>query len=65
MTFSLSLFLIGVLGFILNRKNIILLLISLEIMLLAIEVSNSLNWKRLSKIFTLFNKEILFPRDYT
>ena len=36
MTFSLSLFLIGVLGFILNRKNIILLLISLEIMLLAI-----------------------------
>lgn len=36
MTFSLSLFLIGILGFILNRKNIILLLISLEIMLLAI-----------------------------
>ena len=44
MTFSLSLFLIGVLGFILNRKNIILLLISLEIMLLAINISNSLNW---------------------
>jgi NADH-ubiquinone oxidoreductase chain 4L len=36
MTFPLSLFLIGILGFILNRKNIILLLISLEIMLLAI-----------------------------
>ena len=36
MTFSLSLFLIGVLGFILNRKNIILLIISLEIMLLAV-----------------------------
>jgi NADH-ubiquinone oxidoreductase chain 4L len=36
MTFALSLFLIGVLGFILNRKNIILLIISLEIMLLAV-----------------------------
>ena len=57
MTFSLSLFLIGVLGFILNRRNIILLLISLEIMLLAINSqSNSLNWKQLSKIFTQFKK---------
>jgi NADH-ubiquinone oxidoreductase chain 4L len=36
LTFPFSLFLIGILGFILNRKNIILLLISLEIMLLAI-----------------------------
>jgi NADH-ubiquinone oxidoreductase chain 4L len=36
MTFTISLFLIGVLGFILNRKNIILLIISLEIMLLAV-----------------------------
>lgn len=36
MTFALSLFLIGVLGFILNRKNIILLIISLEIMLLSV-----------------------------
>jgi NADH-ubiquinone oxidoreductase chain 4L len=35
MIFPLSLFLIGVLGFILNRKNLILLIISLEIMLLA------------------------------
>ena len=33
--FSL-LFLVGVLGFVLNRKNIILMLISIEIMLLAI-----------------------------
>ena len=33
---SLILFLIGVLGFVLNRKNIILMLISIEIMLLAI-----------------------------
>ena len=36
MNLSLILFLIGVLGFVLNRKNIILMLISLEIMLLAI-----------------------------
>ena len=33
---SLTLFLIGILGFVLNRKNIILMLISIEIMLLAI-----------------------------
>ncbi|EPS59422.1 hypothetical protein M569_15388, partial [Genlisea aurea] len=33
---SLILFLIGVLGFVLNRKNIILMLISIEIMLLSI-----------------------------
>lgn len=36
MSLSLVLFLIGVLGFVLNRKNIILMLISIEIMLLAI-----------------------------
>ena len=36
MNFSIFLFLIGVLGFVLNRKNIILMLISIEIMLLAI-----------------------------
>jgi len=36
MNISLILFLIGVLGFVLNRKNIILMLISIEIMLLAI-----------------------------
>ena len=35
MNLSLILFLIGVLGFVLNRKNIILMLISIEIMLLA------------------------------
>ena len=33
---SLILFLIGILGFVLNRKNIILMLISIEIMLLSI-----------------------------
>ncbi len=36
MKFSLILFLIGILGFVLNRKNIILMLISIEIMLLSI-----------------------------
>jgi NADH-ubiquinone oxidoreductase chain 4L len=36
MRFALILFLIGILGFVLNRKNIILMLISIEIMLLSI-----------------------------
>ena len=36
MRFSLILFLTGILGFVLNRKNIILMLISIEIMLLSI-----------------------------
>jgi NADH-ubiquinone oxidoreductase chain 4L len=36
MTLSIVLFLIGVLGFVLNRKNLILMLISIEIMLLSI-----------------------------
>ena len=36
MSLSIVLFLIGILGFVLNRKNIILMLISIEIMLLAI-----------------------------
>jgi NADH-ubiquinone oxidoreductase chain 4L len=36
MSLSLILFLTGILGFVLNRKNIILMLICLEIILLAI-----------------------------
>nr|YP_003495106.1 NADH dehydrogenase subunit 4L [Trametes cingulata]ADD21051.1 NADH dehydrogenase subunit 4L [Trametes cingulata] len=36
MNLSLFLFLIGVLGFILNRKNIILMIIAIEMMLLAV-----------------------------
>ena len=36
MYLSIILFLIGILGFVLNRKNIILMLISIEIMLLGI-----------------------------
>jgi NADH-ubiquinone oxidoreductase chain 4L len=36
MFIGLTLFLIGILGFVLNRKNIILMLISVEIMLLSV-----------------------------
>jgi NADH-ubiquinone oxidoreductase chain 4L len=36
MNLSIMLFLIGILGFILNRKNIILMIIAIEIMLLAV-----------------------------
>lgn len=36
MNLSIILFLIGILGFVLNRKNIILMLISIELMLLAV-----------------------------
>jgi NADH-ubiquinone oxidoreductase chain 4L len=36
MSLPLVLFLIGVLGFVLNRKNILLMLISVELMLLAV-----------------------------
>jgi len=36
MTLSLMLFLIGVLGFTLNRKNLILLIMSIELILLAV-----------------------------
>ena len=38
MNFALILFLIVILGFVLNRKNIILLIISIEIMLLAVTI---------------------------
>jgi NADH-ubiquinone oxidoreductase chain 4L len=40
---SIFLFFIGILGFILNRKNIILMIISIEIMLLAITLFILLN----------------------
>ncbi|KAF2135782.1 uncharacterized protein K452DRAFT_238709 [Aplosporella prunicola CBS 121167] len=36
MYISFMIFLVGILGFVLNRKNIILMLISIEIMLLSI-----------------------------
>lgn len=38
MNLSVILFITGILGFVLNRKNIILLLISIEMMLLAIAI---------------------------
>ena len=38
MNLPLLLFLIGLLGFIINRKNIILMIISIEIMLLAVTI---------------------------
>jgi NADH-ubiquinone oxidoreductase chain 4L len=38
MNLSLILFLTGILGFVLNRKNIILMLISIEMILLAVTV---------------------------
>ena len=38
MNLALFLFLTGILGFILNRKNIILMIISIEIMLLAVTI---------------------------
>ena len=38
MNITLILFIIGILGFVLNRKNIILLIISIEIMLLAVTI---------------------------
>ena len=36
MNLSLIIFIVGILGFVLNRKNIILMIISIELMLLAI-----------------------------
>lgn len=47
MDLSIILFLVGIIGFVLNRKNIILILISIEIMLLAVTfliLVNSLNF---------------------
>src|SRR3954468_1669440 len=56
MNLSMVLFLIGILGFILNRKNIILILISLEILLLAVTkllVSRCLHYSRRSRLHIL------------
>ena len=38
MNLSLILFTIGILGFVLNRKNILLMMISIEILLLAVTI---------------------------
>ena len=58
MNLSIILFLIGILGFVLNRKNIILMLISIEIMLLAITlliIMSSLNFDDIfGQVFAVF-----------
>ena len=58
MNLSLFLFLIGVLGFILNRKNIILMIIAIEIMLLAVTLLvliNSFTYDDgIGQIFSIF-----------
>jgi NADH-ubiquinone oxidoreductase chain 4L len=58
MNLSIFLFLIGILGFILNRKNIILMIIAIEIMLLAITfliLINSYNFDdNFGQIFSIF-----------
>ena len=52
MNLSLLLFLIGIFGFVLNRKNIILMLISIEIMLLVITfLINYLNFNDVEDIY--------------
>lgn len=58
MNLSLFLFLIGILGFILNRKNIILMIIAIEIMLLAVTfliIVNSYSFDdNIGQIFSIF-----------
>jgi NADH-ubiquinone oxidoreductase chain 4L len=58
MTWALILFLIGLIGFILNRKNVILMLVSIEIMLLSITLIiliNSISFNdNLGQLFSLF-----------
>ena len=58
MNISLILFLIGILGFVLNKKNIIMMLISIEIMLLAITLLiliNSFNFDDiLGQVFAIY-----------
>ena len=58
MTWALILFLIGLIGFILNRKNVILMLVSIEIMLLSITLIillNSISFNdNIGQLFALF-----------
>jgi NADH-ubiquinone oxidoreductase chain 4L len=58
MTWALILFIIGLIGFILNRKNVILMLVSIEIMLLSITLIiliNSISFDdNLGQLFALF-----------
>lgn len=58
MTWSLTLFIIGLIGFILNRKNVILMLVSIEIMLLSITLIiliSSIGYNdNMGQLFSLF-----------
>lgn len=58
MTWALILFLIGLIGFILNRKNVILMLVAIEIMLLSVTLIiliNSISFNdNLGQLFALF-----------
>jgi len=58
MIWSLTLFIIGFIGYILNRKNVILMLIALEIMLLSVTILillNSLHFDdSIGQIFGIF-----------
>jgi NADH-ubiquinone oxidoreductase chain 4L len=58
MNLFILLFLIGILGFILNRKNIILMIIAIEIMLLAVTLIvliNSWNFQDgIGQVFSIF-----------
>jgi NADH-ubiquinone oxidoreductase chain 4L len=58
MNLALVLFVIGILGFILNRKNIILMIIAIEIMLLAVTLLiliSSINYDdNLGQIFSIY-----------
>jgi NADH-ubiquinone oxidoreductase chain 4L len=58
MILSLLLFLTGILGFVLNRKNIILMIIAIEMMLLAVTfliLINSFNYNdNIGQLFSIF-----------
>src|SRR6202012_3141276 len=58
MNLSLLLFLTGILGFVLNRKNIILMIIAIEMMLLAVTfliLINSFNYNdNIGQLFSIF-----------
>lgn len=58
MTLSLVLFLIGILGFVLNRRNLILMIIAIEMMLLAVTLlmlSSSYHFDdNMGQLFSIF-----------
>ena len=58
LTVSMALFLVGIWGIVLNRKNIIILLMSIELMLLAVNINmvafSAYNGDLEGQIFSLF-----------